>query len=127
MKFEYELNYDFKTKNLTFENTDLPGSLVGAKDIVKYDVDGEAWEIKSYYYPELDVRHRKIFLMGTDHGRRFILSDCDFSTAQAVAKALEKFSHWVENEYQKETIMTVAEIEKKLGVKNLKIVSEGTK
>ena len=48
----------------------------------------------------------------------------NFETAQTIAKVLEKFAKWVESEYDNETIMTVAEIEEKLGVKNLKIVKE---
>ena len=44
-------------------------------------------------------------------------------SAVEIAGVLEKFQKWVEDR-PSETIMTIAEIEEKLGIKNLKIVKE---
>jgi intein-encoded DNA endonuclease-like protein len=47
----------------------------------------------------------------------------DKDKAFEIAEVLEKFQKWVEDR-PLETVMTIAEIEEKLGIKNLKIVKE---
>lgn len=124
MKFEYELNYDFVNEELSFKITKMPEKYRGRKDIT-IPVDGENWNFYSAFYPELSYDCRTIYLRGSDKGKDFDVNKLsyDYSEAIDISKALKAFQEWVEEDND-EVVMTVAEIEKKLGIKNLKIVKE---
>lgn len=125
MKFEYELNYDFVTEELTFKVTKMPESLRGKEDIKKFTVDDEEISVLSMGHPEISDHY--IFLRGTTMGMDNEIHESvqTIDNAFRVAKALKEFQSWVEHEYEEPKVeMTVAEIEEKLGIKNLKIVKE---
>lgn len=128
MEFEYKLHYDFVSTKLSFAVTKMPEDLrySESKDDsfitnIASSEDNE-WTIKSYNYPEIEPSVNCIYLRGADRHRD---DECqtlivDGSTAVEIAEVLAKFQQWVEDN-SRETVMTIAEIEEKLGIKNLKI------
>jgi hypothetical protein len=129
MKFEYKLYYDFVSNKLSFEITEMPEDLRyigGDSSIINItsSKDNE-WSIMSYSVPEIIPSADYIYLRGTDRSsdnkRQTLTLDKD--KAFEVADVLAKFQRWLEDN-SRETVMTIAEIEEKLGIKNLKIVKE---
>ena len=133
MEFEYKLHYDFVSTKLLFEVTKMPEDLrySESKDDslitnITSSKDNE-WAIRSYKYPEIKPSANYIYLRGMHRHRD---DECqtlivDGSTAVEIAEVLAKFQQWVEDN-SRETVMTIAEIEEKLGIKNLKIKAEVT-
>lgn len=131
MKFEYELHYDFVSTELSFAITKMPEDLryEESRDVsliteITSSEDNE-WAIRSYSYPEINPSANSIYLRGMNRHRddecqTLIVDKC---TAVEIAEVLAKFQQWVKGNYH-ETIMTIAEIEEKLGIKNLKIIEE---
>lgn len=125
MKFEYELNYNFVNENYTFKVTKMPESLRCKGTIKKIDIEGTTIRIESVSYPEL--YSEAVFLRGANEGADDRVDNTTMSINSIIklGKALKEFQRWVENEYEEPKVeMTVAEIEEKLGIKNLKIVKE---
>lgn len=122
MKFEYKLDYNFVNKNLTFEITTMLEKLRGEGDITRIESNvGNTWTITSMSHPEIGSTNT-IYLRGNS-----LHEDClpktkrmDWSRAVEVADVLEKLQAWIEKQGE-EVVMTIAEIEAKLGIKNLKI------
>lgn len=132
MKFEYELNYDFVNEKLTFKVTKMVESLRHKGDIKSFEVHGSDWWVKSYGYPDITKNNAYIYLPGRDGSQddSEVVISCDNAQAITISKVLKEFQSWVENEYvdpNERVEMTVAEIEEKLGIKNLKIVKEVTR
>lgn len=131
MEFEYKLHYDFVSTELSFAVTKMPEDLRYSerKDDslitnIASSKDNE-WAIRSYRYPAIGPRVNYIYLRGANRRRD---NECqtlivDGSTAVEIAEVLAKFQQWVEDN-SRETVMTIAEIEEKLGIKNLKIKAE---
>jgi hypothetical protein len=122
MKFEYELNYDFVSEKLSFKILKMPEKLRKNTDNKIITDRGTTIEIKSLFHPEIGY-NANIFLRGVDCSR-----DNDTSVvikkpleALDIADALAKFQKWVEENTEAEIVMTIKEIEQKLGIKNLKI------
>ena len=126
MKFEYELNYDFVEEKLSFKITKMPEKYRSTIRAGKnFNVNGRDWSIRSVSSPEIKLHMRQIYLRGCadEYDDRIHTVDCAFSNAKDIACVLKLFQKWVEED-DDEVVMTVAEIEKKLGIKNLKIVKE---
>ena len=131
MEFEYKLHYDFVSSVLSFEITKMPEDLryIESRDDslitdIALSKDNE-WSIRSYDYPEIGPGKKYIYLRGMkrlrDNERQTLI--VDVSTAVEIAEVLAKFQRWVEDN-SRETVMTIAEIEEKLGIRNLKIKGE---
>lgn len=124
MKFEYKLNYDFVKEELSFQVTKMEESLRGKYLITTIN----GYEIWSCDNIELRGGSDSIYLPGDDTKRdddvaRF---DCGTEDAINIALAIAKFQIWVEANYgeHKPVEMTIAQIEEKLGIHNLKIIKE---
>lgn len=133
MEFEYTLHYDFVSTKLSFAVTKMPEDLrcrESKEDSVITNIasskDNE-WTIRSCGYPEIEPSANYIYLRGTNRHRdgKCQTLIVDGSTAVEIAEVLAKFQQWVEDN-SRETVMTIAEIEEKLGIKNLKIKAEVT-
>ena len=127
MKFEYELNYDFVTGELTYKINKMPESLRYKGKIIDFCSNGHCWWIKSYQFPEILINSGSIYLRGryTYRDDEKCIIKVSPEKAIEISDVLDQFQEWVENEYEEPKVeMTVAEIEKKLGIKNLKIVKE---
>lgn len=124
MKFEYELNYDFVKGELSFKITKMPEKYRATGLVVKIPVGIGIWKIESVACPSISTWDHTIYLRGnhrSDDDLRLTIP-YDLIDANTISEVLKQFQEWVEKD--KEVIMTVSEIEKKLGIKNLKIVKE---
>lgn len=125
MKFEYKLNYDFVKEELSFQVTKMEESLRGITDITTID----GWKFISISLPTIQFNrmYHKIYLPGTfvENDSDISIIECDYETAYGMDKVLKKFQDWVEANCPETTVeMTIAEIEEKLGIHNLKIIKE---
>lgn len=125
MKFEYKLDYDFVSGEMHFEIKKMPEKFRNTFKVTQIlSANDNVWSIESLILP--DIVPEKIFLRGSDTGSddSIVTRIVDPEYAIEVADVLKKFQKWVEDNCS-ETCMTIAEIEAKLGIKNLKIIKEG--
>ena len=126
MKFEYDLAYNFVSNELSFKITEMPEDFRDVGKITEItSSENNRWEIKSSSHPEIMGEHKIIYLRGICEGKDDLTHKLLVSKhrAREIAEVLEKFQKWVEDS-RTETVVTIAEIEEKLGIKNLKIVKE---
>lgn len=124
MKFEYKLNYDFVQEELSFQVTKMEESLRGINDITTLD----GCKFISIGCPAIHFNrvYHDIYLPGSivEKDGDISIITCDYETAYDIGKGLKKFQDWVEANCHETVEMTIAEIEEKLGIHNLKIIKE---